>query len=397
MNDDEAFPDVPDEFVESAATLVAVSNETHVDVSVPEPPPSFDDDDDDDNVVAAEAFPAPPSDLTTPAVAKQPPRVLSNDDDPRWRAAMQLAQSAAEREKQQKLFAAVKYLGDALVKLDEIVADSAAPPALLNAARARHAQIKAQRNQIKRTLKETAKDNETAPAAAEDAGDDDDLDATLFPSTPTMAAVSRPPVQIKPSSTAIGSTPAPRASAAVSIPAKSPRTSPAAAAAAPVPPPPAAVDENTCFACRRPLPKNGDVLVIEGRSFHDDCLRCAVCRTKLDESVHESDDGTLFCAAHVPRSQTFEVGGALTMLPTMSKLQMQHAIAMRTNEEPAHVDFEQLRRSSSGNAASFAISDEEMRAAERSDAPDDDEGGGSLIRRGSLAKLGKKASAFFRK
>jgi hypothetical protein len=140
------------------------------------------------------------------------------------------------------------------------------------------------------------------------------------------------------------------------------------------------------------------VLVIESRSFHDDCVRCAVCRTKLDDSVHESDDGTLYCAVHVPRSQTFEIGGALTMLPTMSKLQMQHAIAMRTNEEPANVDFDAIRKSSTGNAASFAISDEEMRAAQRSDADDGDDGGGSgLTRRGSLAKLGKKASAFFRK
>jgi hypothetical protein len=412
-DDDEAFPDVPEEFVESAATLVVVSNETHGDVSVPEPPPSFDDDDDDntnDADLKADAFPAPPSDLTTPVVSKQPSKAKSNDDDPRWRAALQIAQSAAEREKQQKLYAAVKYFGEALVKLDEILADTTAAPALQDAARARHAEIKAQRNQLKRTLK----DNETsspksatgAPISIEDG--DAELDAAMFPTAPvttttttTTVSPKRPPVQniATTKTTATLSPGAPRTSATASIPGKSPRATASPAAAPVAAPAPLVVDENTCFACRRPLPKNGDVLVIEGRSFHDDCMRCAVCRTKLDESVHESDDGTLFCAVHVPRSQTFEVGGALTMLPTMSKLQMQHAIAMRTNEEPAHVDFDQLRRSSSGNVASLTISDEEMRAAERSDATDDDDGGGggSLIRRASLAKLGKKASAFFRK
>jgi hypothetical protein len=351
MSDDE-FPDVPSEFVESAPVLLQnESKPLSPDDSVPEPPSSFDDDDDDAKVLAVDAFPAPPSDLTTTtttttttkSVAKQPQSVATKtkekslDDDVRWRAAQQLVHAADEREKQKKLYAAVKYFAEAIAKLNEIVADSPASSAAR--AVALRDQIAERRNAVKRLIKASTTTNNAVAA-----DHDDELDVSAFPATPPTivhsASVNKPTTTT--ANTTITTNPtSPRASPSASIAAaaaaaKSPR-SPRSPAAAPQPPAAdnVVVSENNCFACRRPLPKNGDVLVIESRSFHDDCVRCAVCRTKLDESVHESDDGTLYCAVHVPRSQTFEIGGALTMLPTMSKLQMQHAIAMRTNEEPA--------------------------------------------------------------
>jgi hypothetical protein len=190
MSDDE-FPDVPSEFVESAPVLLQnESKPLSPDDSVPEPPSSFDDDDDDekDKELPVDAFPAPPSDLTTTStksVVKQAQSIATKtkekslDDDVRWRAAQQLVHAANEREKQKKLYAAVKYFAEAIAKLNEIVADS---PASSSAARAvaLRDQITERRNAVKRLIKASTATNNAV--AADD--DNDELDVSAFPATP---------------------------------------------------------------------------------------------------------------------------------------------------------------------------------------------------------------------
>jgi hypothetical protein len=150
-----------------------------------------------------------------------------------------------------------------------------------------------------------------------------------------------------------------------------------------------------CSGCQKALPEYGDFAEIDEKKFHAACVRCAECGVVLGDAVHQGDDGRLLCATHA-RTRTMHIGGALGMLPAMSKLQMQHEIATRTGEVPAEVDFEALRRSASGgNAASFAISDEEMRAAAASDR--DESGGSGFARRPSLKTIGKTLSAVFKK
>jgi hypothetical protein len=360
MSTDEHFPDVP--------PPLAFAIEP--DIVIPDPPPTFFDDGDEDDAV--DAFPVAPAPavVTTQARDAVPVAPVVVVTDRNWLEAQKLVQLGRTREKESKLFAAVKHLGEAL-SLMETVLSSAQASALHAIVRKEHEAVKKHRLSLKKQIRSADVDDTAANAAATVA-------ATTV--TVTVPAVA-PAVVEDDDEIAFPTTPSAAAAAA---------SSPRAAVHVPMVP-----KFGVCSGCQKALPEYGDFCEIDEKKFHAACVRCAECGVVLGDAVHQGDDGRLLCATHA-RTRTMHIGGALGMLPAMSKLQMQHEIATRTGEVPAEVDFEALRRSASGgNAASFAISDEVMRAAAASDR--DESGGSGFARRSSLKTIGKTLSAVFKK
>lgn len=353
MSTDE-FPDVPPPFAIEPDNAIVI----------PDPPPTFFDDGDEDVV----DFPVAPAPAVVTTQTRDADPVAPVVTDRNWLEAQKLVQLGRTREKESKLFAAVKHLGDALLLIDKVQANS--ENSLVRAmVRKEHEIVKKHRASLKKQIRSAEEGAvgvaaaNAAPAvtdvaavvaaAAVDDGDDDDEIA--FPTTPSAAAAASP-------------------------------------RAVPVPMVP---KFGVCGGCQKALPEFGDFYEIDKKKFHAACVRCAECGVVLGDAVHQGDNGRLLCATHA-RTRTMHIGGALGMLPAMSKLQMQHEIATRTGEVPAEVDFEALRRSASGgNASSFSISDEEMRAAAASDR--DESGGSGFARRPSLKTIGKTLSAVFKK
>jgi len=55
-----------------------------------------------------------------------------------------------------------------------------------------------------------------------------------------------------------------------------------------------------CFACRLPL--EGSAWSVSGKTFHENCMRCKVCRKGPLDSCVVTDDGSIYCERHIPSS-----------------------------------------------------------------------------------------------
>ena len=152
------------------------------------------------------------------------------------------------------------------------------------------------------------------------------------------------------------------------------------------------LDETTdlCAACGREVTEYEDAVVVDESKYHDECLTCAECGVRL-ESVHELPDGRLVCAQHAT-TRTLDIGAALGRLPTMARLQSQHAVQMAASRGAEGVDLQRESIDNESDLSSLTISEGELRAASNSDR---EERSGSALSRTSSSgrKLLKKMSS----
>ena len=144
-----------------------------------------------------------------------------------------------------------------------------------------------------------------------------------------------------------------------------------------------------CGQCASVIDQSDDAVLVDNQKYHASCLNCAMCNISLDDSVHQLDDGKLVCKTHAT-TRTLDIGGALSRLPTMARLQSQHAIKMAASRGADGVDPALASPDlDEPDLSSLHVSESEL-AATHDDEPQRSRSGRLLLKKMSSSLLRKK-------